>query len=210
DVGRARGDGHGLEVAAQAEAEVDEHLEAVRDAVGGAELDPDRGGAGADRLVGLAAELGVVRKDRAVADAELRVEPDLALVLVGDGRASSGLGVGGARGRGASDNGGEGGEDQGRAHASPYHAGLTRRAALGGGAAAAGLLLGGRAHAIGPAAQFRIGELGFAGGAGLRSSGLARLGTEIALRTSIDVGRENPTSAALGSEKLFETPFLYL
>ncbi len=87
---------------------------------------------------------------------------------------------------------------------------LTRRALLGGAAAAAGLALARRAHAIGPGAQFRIGELGFAGGAGLRSSGLARLGTEIALRTSIDVARDNPVPAALGSEKLFATPFLYL
>ena len=88
--------------------------------------------------------------------------------------------------------------------------GLTRRALLGGAAAAAGLIAARRAHAIGPGAQFRIGELGFGGGAGLRTSGLARLGFEIALRTSIDVARDNPAPAALGSEKLFETPFLYL
>jgi hypothetical protein len=127
-------------------------------------------------------------------------------VLVGDGRPARGLGVVGAGGGGRE----HGGQDQDGAHSPPYHVGLTRRAFLGGAAAAAGLLLGGRAHAIGPAAQFRIGELGFAGGAGLRSSGLSRLGTEITLRTSIDVGRENPIPAALGSEKLFETPFLYL
>ena len=88
--------------------------------------------------------------------------------------------------------------------------GLTRRALLGGAAAAAGLAFTRRARAIGTGSQFRIGELGFAGGAGLRSSGLARLGTEIALRTSIDVARDNPTPVTLGSEKLFETPFLYL
>jgi hypothetical protein len=58
--------------------------------------------------------------------------------------------------------------------------------------------------------MFRIGELGFAGAPGLRSSGLARLGTELAFRTSVDVARDNPVPAQLGSEKLFETPFLYL
>src|SRR5262252_390700 len=69
------------------------------------------------------------------------------------------------------------------------------------------------AHAIGPGSLFRIAELGWTGSTPAstpRGSGLQRLGTEIAVRTSIEVARENPTPVNLAQEKLFETPFLYL
>ena len=70
-----------------------------------------------------------------------------------------------------------------------------------------------RARAIGNGSLFRIAEVGWAGlatQATPRSSGLSRLGTELALRTSIEVGRDNPLFVSLGQERLFETPFLYL
>jgi Domain of unknown function (DUF4159) len=97
--------------------------------------------------------------------------------------------------------------------------GLTRRRFLGGlaaSSASAALALGAlprRAHAIGPGSLFRIAEIGWAGlvpQSAPRSSGLSRLGTELAVRTSIEVGRDNPSFVTLGQEKLFETPFLYL
>lgn len=87
---------------------------------------------------------------------------------------------------------------------------LSRRALLGGGLAAALLSLTRRAGAIGQAEGFRFGELGFAGRDDGRSAGLSRLGAELAFRTSVDVARENPITVPLGSEKLFETPFLFL
>jgi hypothetical protein len=92
--------------------------------------------------------------------------------------------------------------------------GITRRSllqgALAGGAAA--MALGGlarRAGAIGPGAQFRFGELTL-GGAPPRPTALSRLGWELEVRTSVDVAREVAMPVSLGSEKLFETPFLYL
>jgi hypothetical protein len=89
---------------------------------------------------------------------------------------------------------------------------MNRRELLAGAAAAAAsLALPRAARAIGPGSQLRFGELALPGApAGLRSSGLERLGWEVAFRTSIDVGRENPVPASLASEKLFESPFLFL
>jgi Domain of unknown function (DUF4159) len=96
---------------------------------------------------------------------------------------------------------------------------LTRRRFLGGAAASAAVTLAGlgaiprRAHAIGQGSLFRIAEIGWAGlvpQSAPRSSGLSRLGTELAVHTSIEVARDNPLFVTLGQEKLFETPFLYL
>lgn len=76
---------------------------------------------------------------------------------------------------------------------------------------AAALALPRWARAIGPGSALRIGELGLAGApAGRSTSGLERLGWELAFRTSIDVAKDNPVGVSLASEKLFDTPFLYL
>jgi uncharacterized protein DUF4159 len=66
-----------------------------------------------------------------------------------------------------------------------------------------------RALAIGPGAKFRFGDLSL-GEAPPRPTALARLGWEVDVRTSVDVAREYSVATSLGSEKLFETPFLYL
>jgi hypothetical protein len=94
---------------------------------------------------------------------------------------------------------------------------LSRRSFLGalaaGAAGAATMAVSSRARAIGPGAQFRIAEVAWPGmtpATPPRGPGLQRLGTEIAVRTSIAVARDNPVPAALGDERLFETPFLYL
>ena len=81
---------------------------------------------------------------------------------------------------------------------------------------------------MGPGSLFRIAEVTWPGGpvitttgasgtsssqsgqSGGRTAGLQRLGTEIAVRTSIEVARDNPVIVGLAQEKLFETPFLYL
>ncbi len=88
--------------------------------------------------------------------------------------------------------------------------GVTRRGLLGGGLAAASLLLARRAHALGPTSKFRFGQLQLGSARQLpRPNALRRLGWEIEKRTSIDVDLE----AALvtpASENLHETPFLYL
>ncbi len=89
---------------------------------------------------------------------------------------------------------------------------LTRRAFFAGALAAA--LCPRRARAIGPASQFRFGELGIGGlpqSGSPRASALARLGWEIDVRTSVDVPRvASVVPVQLHSPKLFETPFLYL
>ncbi len=90
--------------------------------------------------------------------------------------------------------------------------GLSRRAflhALGAGAAGAALLPG-RARAIGPGSMLRIGDLTMSGLGGLRRSGLAALGHQLRFRTSVEVDRDNPVAVQASSEKLFETPMLYL
>jgi len=89
---------------------------------------------------------------------------------------------------------------------------ISRRNFMTSAVSAAALLAARRAAAIGPGSFFRIAEIGWAGTstAGPRTSGLQRLGTEIAVHTSIEVARDNPIAVSLGQEKLFETPFLYL
>ena len=104
---------------------------------------------------------------------------------------------------------------------------FSRRDFLVSSVAAATFLAGRRARAIGPGSLFRIAEVTWPGGPVIasgapgaggapssstsgRTAGLQRLGTEIAVRTSIEVARDNPTSVGLAQEKLFETPFLYL
>jgi len=101
---------------------------------------------------------------------------------------------------------------------------FSRRDFLVSSVAAATFLGARRASAIGPGSLFRIAEVTWSGGPviasgqngssgpnGLpRTAGLQRLGTEIAVRTSIEVARDNPVSVGLAQEKLFETPFLYL
>src|SRR5262249_37446659 len=87
----------------------------------------------------------------------------------------------------------------------------TRRAFLAGCLAAA--LWPRRARAIGPASQFRFGELTIGGlpqPGPPRPLSLTRLGTQIDLRTSIDVARVASAPVQLHSPKLFETPFLYM
>ncbi|HKA87413.1 MAG TPA: DUF4159 domain-containing protein [Haliangiales bacterium] len=87
----------------------------------------------------------------------------------------------------------------------------TRRAFLAGCLAAA--LWPRRARAIGPASQFRFGELTIGGlpqPGTPRALSLTRLGTQIDLRTSIDVARVASAPVQLHSPKLFETPFLYM
>ena len=89
--------------------------------------------------------------------------------------------------------------------------GPTRRRLLGGGLAAAGLLLARRADALGPASKFRFGQLKLGAGTSWnpRPSALRRLGWEIEKRTSIDVELE-PANVVPTAETLHETPFLYL
>jgi hypothetical protein len=67
------------------------------------------------------------------------------------------------------------------------------------------------ARAIGPGSKFRIGDITPPGALeSPRTGSLQRLGWELEVRTSIDVARDNPIPMTLSSEKLFETPFLYL
>lgn len=89
--------------------------------------------------------------------------------------------------------------------------GLSRRRFLGGGLAAAALLLARRADAIGPATKFRFGQLQLGTGAAWnpRPGALRRLGWEIEKRTSIDVNLD-PAIVTPTSDTLHETPFLYL
>ncbi len=80
-------------------------------------------------------------------------------------------------------------------------------------AAAASVVLGKSrlARAIGPGSKFRIGDLNFPGAlANPRPGALQRLGWELEVRTSIDIARDNPVPVSLSSDKLFDTPFLYL
>lgn len=90
---------------------------------------------------------------------------------------------------------------------------LSRRGflAAGAGLAAVGAssVLERAARALGPGAKFRFGELALAGPPP-RPTALTRLAWELEVRTSVDVARDNPVPAQLGSEHLFETPFLYL
>jgi hypothetical protein len=77
-------------------------------------------------------------------------------------------------------------------------------------ALAGALTLPGAARAIGPGSNLRIGDLTLGGVGGSRRGGLAQLGTYIRSRTSIEVDRENPQPAQAGTERLFETPMLWL
>jgi hypothetical protein len=88
---------------------------------------------------------------------------------------------------------------------------LSRRRFLGAvaGAAAAGLALP-RARAIGNGSLVRIADLGIGGVGGTRGAGLASLGHQVELRTSVTVARDNPVPTQLGDAgRLFENPFLY-
>jgi len=88
--------------------------------------------------------------------------------------------------------------------------GVTRRGLLAGTAAAAGLAaLPRRARAIGPASKFRFGQLQLGESWDPRPTGLRRMAWEIEKRTSIDVDLD-PVVVTLKSDKLHETPFLYL
>ena len=89
---------------------------------------------------------------------------------------------------------------------------LTRRALLGGGAAALAALAlrrGGTARAIGPASKFRFGHLQLAASSNPRPNALRRLLWEIEKRTSIEVDLESPKVTPT-SPDLHETPVLYL
>ncbi len=89
---------------------------------------------------------------------------------------------------------------------------LTRRGLLAGGlAAAAASALPRRADAIGPSSKFRFGSLTLSGRPqpGPRPNALRRIGWEIAKKTSIQVELE-PALVTPTSDKLHETPFLYL
>ena len=91
---------------------------------------------------------------------------------------------------------------------------LTRRGFLAGGALAALSLAARRAGAIGPGSKFKFGHLQLATAAGRSDAGpragaLRRLAWEIEKRTSVDVARE-PAIVTPTSERLHETPFLYL
>ena len=91
---------------------------------------------------------------------------------------------------------------------------LTRRDLLrlgvGGAAAAAGLAaLPGRARAIGPAEQFRFGQLQLGSSWNVRQGALGRVAWEIDKRTSIAVDLA-PRPVSLRDPSLHETPFLYL
>jgi len=65
------------------------------------------------------------------------------------------------------------------------------------------------ARAIGPADQFRFGQLVLRPGQGARPSALRRMAWEVDKRTSISVDLE-PRTVSLKDAKLHETPFLYL
>jgi len=78
------------------------------------------------------------------------------------------------------------------------------------GAATLGLAGRGRlARAIGPADQFRFGQLILRPGQGARPSALRRMAWEVDKRTSIAVDLA-PRTVSLKDAKLHETPFLYL
>jgi hypothetical protein len=91
---------------------------------------------------------------------------------------------------------------------------VSRRRFLGGGLAAALLVMTRRARAIGPGSKFRFGQLslgpsGAGKNLGPRPGALRRLAWEIEKRTSIDVELE-PAIVTPTSDTLHETPFLYL
>jgi hypothetical protein len=88
---------------------------------------------------------------------------------------------------------------------------MQRRGFLAGGlASAAALALSRRAEAIGPSSKFRFGSLSLGARYGSpRPTALRRLGWEIQKRTSIQVELD-PAVVTPTSDKLHETPFLYL
>ena len=92
-----------------------------------------------------------------------------------------------------------------------YLPAVTRRRDLlmGGAALLAWLALPRRATAIGPASKFRFGHLQLGTSWNPHPEALKRMAWEIEKRTSITVDLESAT-VALGSDKLHETPFLYL
>jgi hypothetical protein len=88
---------------------------------------------------------------------------------------------------------------------------ISRRTLLAGGVASGALLAAARgARAIGEGSKFRIGQLALRDGSwNPRPAALRRIGLEIDKRTSIDVELD-AAPVTLGSDRLHETPFLYL
>jgi uncharacterized protein DUF4159 len=89
--------------------------------------------------------------------------------------------------------------------------GLSRRRFLGGAAAAAALASAPRrARGIGAGSLLRLGDVTLGGAGGGRAAGLASLGHQLELRTSVVVARDNPAAVQVGdAPRLFENPFLY-
>jgi hypothetical protein len=87
---------------------------------------------------------------------------------------------------------------------------ISRRRMLSGCVAGAVLTWARRAHAMGPASLFRVGQLSMSGlDPNVRPRAFARLHWEIDKRTSIRVAPD-AILVSPESDRLFETPFLYL